>query len=147
MQQMGTSVITSYIMKTYSNTTETTDPATWSSTVQTDENRQSNEKRQPPPSDSYNSGAQAKRRKAARLINLQPALIFNDRLREAMKAANVTPKQNDAQVSIDSVCSNASKVGLSKQYQEEVVKEVKLRIESDSDFKELPERFPTIRSL
>jgi len=63
MQQMGTSVITSYIMKTYSNTTETTDPATWSSTVQTDENRQSNEKRQPPPSDSYNSGAQAKRRK------------------------------------------------------------------------------------
>jgi len=64
-----------------------------------------------------------------------------------MKAANVTPKQNDAQVSIDSVCSNASKVGLSKQYQEEVVKEVKLRIESDSDFKELPERFPTIRSL
>jgi hypothetical protein len=63
--QVGTNMVTSYIMNTYSQTVTatTSDPSTWNNTISVDEIRQTNSPPQTPSSDSYLSGAPPKRRK------------------------------------------------------------------------------------
>eukprot|EP01114_Cavostelium_apophysatum_P016623 TRINITY_DN4774_c0_g1_i1.p1 TRINITY_DN4774_c0_g1~~TRINITY_DN4774_c0_g1_i1.p1 ORF type:complete len:860 (-),score=226.42 TRINITY_DN4774_c0_g1_i1:8-2587(-) len=96
---MGTNMVTSYIMSNYANSQaalqpDPQDPSTWNNTIAVDDIRQTASQPQTPLSDSYLTGGPAKKRKTAKaVVTTSPQNLMQERLNEAVKSAQVTPKE------------------------------------------------------
>jgi len=131
--QMGTNMVTSYIMNTYSNSQaeeNLKDPQNWSKVIALDEIRQKTITPQPPFSDVYLSGASSKRRKTARLVNTQPQSLFGERMKEAIKNSNAVPKDHH-QMNIE---EDSKATNLSSKYLAQLSTDISGRLENDKDF-------------
>jgi len=142
---MGTNMLTSYIMKTYSNTQQPTvsnmqDPGNWDAAIEVDEIRQTKSEPQRPFSDAYISGGPSKKRKTSKAVNLNPQSMLQDRLQDAVKHSNVAPKENSSSItntttpSTENVLQAATKSNLTQKYVQQVKQDVKKRLDSDPDF-------------
>eukprot|EP00027_Filamoeba_sp_ATCC50430_P012796 CAMPEP_0168578744 /NCGR_PEP_ID=MMETSP0413-20121227/21497_1 /TAXON_ID=136452 /ORGANISM="Filamoeba nolandi, Strain NC-AS-23-1" /LENGTH=765 /DNA_ID=CAMNT_0008612613 /DNA_START=36 /DNA_END=2334 /DNA_ORIENTATION=+ len=135
---MGTNMVTSYIMNTYSNThvaqADPRDPNTWHATIAVDELRQNISQPQRPFSDAYSSGTPSKKRKTAKTTN--PQELLQEKLKDAIQKVNPKPIGSTAQ---EAIIANVTQ-SLSTEFIEDLSSDIKKRLQTDDDFD--PSRMP-----
>lgn len=142
--QMGTNMVTSYIMETYSHsqlTPNNQDPRTWENTIAVDELRQSTSPPQRAFSDSYNSGAppSSKRRKKVKVTNPNDLLL--DRVKELFLKLSISSSNSE------NILQELVQTKLPEKYIKQLKEDLKKRLKEDLDFKEISDKYPNASSL